>query len=173
MSGVKLNLFFFLCIGFAAAFPVLPSIEEADNKVDSTPVVQATSRTAEALPGGQGNELFAFEQWKRSMAPAPSRVREGRDPQTTIFNHVQWEDPRSTSLKFSAHMQWEEVGEENRIPIRNGANEMQQFSKDEVDFSAHQIWERREEPIGLDAKHKDISTGPVFFAKVQWDERGH
>ncbi|KAJ7225951.1 hypothetical protein GGX14DRAFT_423131 [Mycena pura] len=104
--------------------------------------------------------------------PAPSAVHAARGPRATIFNHVQdngrrqlkSSTPQSASLIF-AHDQWEDRAEQQaseRHPRPRDDND-----DENVIFAAEQ-WdpERREE---LDRRN-DISAGPVFFAKGQWDE---
>ncbi|KAJ7923055.1 hypothetical protein B0H13DRAFT_2655389 [Mycena leptocephala] len=195
------KFFVLLSIGFAAALPVLPSTEPASKNSVSIPLAQLVSiitdtaphlntfrdksralKVVDTVPNRHGNQIFASEQWERSLPS--SRVRQAREPESTIFNHNQWENPdlddtspRSTSLIF-AHSQWEEqdVAEENDLrktlsTRRHAEHEV----RDEVNIFEYQQWERRDsvfEEVGrVDAeKRKDISTGPVFFAHVQWEE---
>ncbi|KAJ7823565.1 hypothetical protein B0H14DRAFT_2826014 [Mycena olivaceomarginata] len=165
MLVCSLKLFFFLCVGFVAAFPI-PATEPRLRK--SVPSCKVESRHTE--PAGRGNKIFASAQWERSF---PSRVREARDPQSTIFNHNQWDDPdqtetapRSSSLIF-AHAQWEERGKNDRDTPQNDA---------ERSGNDAQFGRKRRDPIsegnaGTDVdERKDISTGPVFFAHGQWEE---
>ncbi|KAJ6574646.1 hypothetical protein B0H19DRAFT_1125065 [Mycena capillaripes] len=165
---------FFLAIGFATAFPVL-STELAPKNSVSISSAQDESVVheifdARARPSRHGNQIFASAQWERSL---PSGVREARDPLSTNFNHIQWENldlddtsPRSTSQIF-AHAQWEEQEihqeEDENIPSTRARRE------DVQNFDYQQL-ERRDSESQAVGRREDISTGPVFFAHIQWEE---
>ncbi|KAJ7655248.1 hypothetical protein DFH06DRAFT_1474277 [Mycena polygramma] len=130
-----------------------------------------------------------------STAPlrsVPSGVREAHDPLSTIFNHAQWENsefddtsPRSTSQIF-AHAQWDE----REIPRAPSHDHLKRTNKraqarDEVQIFAYKQWERKDSVSGTQPSTPDaqptpgpeasmrkeaISTGPVFFAHMQWEE---
>ncbi|KAJ7456558.1 hypothetical protein FB451DRAFT_1276380 [Mycena latifolia] len=208
MAGLPLKLIFFLTLCFAAASPVILSMKQANQKSDSASKESRAAAGVDIFPSGQGNEneLFASEQWKRSVTEGtanellasekwkrsvtPTRVQESRDSEATIFNHVQWEGrdldntaARSTTQLF-AHAQWEEMrqvsndrkdsqADLNESRDQNNAKRDHEahVSSAEADFFEDEPWERREEPPELeDTKRKDAPTGPIFFAKVQWDE---
>ncbi|KAJ6604237.1 hypothetical protein DFH09DRAFT_1122043 [Mycena vulgaris] len=222
MSPLALKWIVFLSAGLAAAYPVLTSVENANTKSDSVPpdlnVLRVKSRAidiADAVQSGQGNQLFASEHWKKSMTRIPTRVRESRDPETTIFNHIQWDEgTRSPDLEDApisllfAHNKWDDQearGETRRVhddQTEDGhhtdflyllqviaaclifndnpvfRNELQNRKSAQRRYPTQELsraevakqWERRE-TTGLDvSKRNDTSTGPIFFAKVQWDE---
>ncbi|KAJ7042690.1 hypothetical protein C8F04DRAFT_86323 [Mycena alexandri] len=183
MLAVSLNFIVFLYLGLATAFPVQLSPESALQKSSRIPrqdEIRADA-VARAVPSNKGNRIFASAQWERS---APSRVRGTRDPQSTIFNHLQWvnpdlEDtsPRSTTLIF-AHDQWEDneaIPEEKygqscrRIPsgcpdsrcdIRDARLahtvelEARQYPRDKVRIFEYQQWERRD--LGSEVAKLDV-----------------
>ncbi|KAJ7124762.1 hypothetical protein C8R43DRAFT_1030692 [Mycena crocata] len=196
MSVAAVKLFFFLSIGFATAFPVLLSSEPAHTNSDSIPSAQNESRaikTVAILQGEHnGNTLFASERWKKRNV-TPSRVRESRNPQPSIFDHVQWENPNHPSARYRSlifartQLELEEQkvsGEkaqeedhadlENEVWTRNHAKDglqTQRLVRGELEFFNSKQWERREKSAGsVTSRRKDISTGPVFFAKIQWEE---
>ncbi|KAF8213554.1 hypothetical protein K438DRAFT_2009720 [Mycena galopus ATCC 62051] len=196
MLASALNLFFLLCIGFATAIPVpateLLLMESVSAPVapslvtlraDTSPHRVRTVSRPHTEPSGQGSKIFASAQWERSV---PSGVREAREPESTIFNHNQWDDPdladtapRSSSLIF-AHAQWEE----RRIEARPESQQVKRPAylppaPNDAERSSDQVpnsrFEREHstavESAEIDeSKSKDISTGPVFFAHVQWEE---
>ncbi|KAJ7889815.1 hypothetical protein B0H14DRAFT_2691013 [Mycena olivaceomarginata] len=143
MLVCALKLFFFLCVGLAAAFPVPATELRLRKSVSSFSVSRVESHHTE--PAGRGNKIFASAQ------SFPSRVRKARNPQSTIFNHNQTETaPRSSSLIF-VHAQWEERGKNGDTP----QNDAERSGRDPTS----------EDNTGSDVdKCKDISTGPIFFA---------
>ncbi|KAJ7693637.1 hypothetical protein B0H17DRAFT_1059326 [Mycena rosella] len=249
MLALTLKLFLFLSVGFAAASPVMLSAEQTSKSygsVRSDPLVSDASRTIEildAVPSGTGNQLFAsgqwkkrtptaesldaptlfaHDQWKKGMIDTPTKIRESRDPQTTIFNHMQWDECvfvpgeeieakdvlritatriiklldllsllhylRTTSgkkcmLKVSPLFFRSKLcsGVQLATPrrmlwiFRNSNhfasvfNPIRFFRKRSRESGSEVGSFRKVEPNELEER-KDISTGPVFFAKVQWDE---
>ncbi|KAJ7770899.1 hypothetical protein DFH07DRAFT_805649 [Mycena maculata] len=170
MPVVTLSRLVLFCAGLAIAFPVHLPTEQGHNQFDPTSFVQKDSRAIEiagASPTGQGSQLFAFDQWKRIT---PSRIHE-YDPRSTIFNRARWEyerdveqtsDPLATTAIF-AHTQWEDAEATARTRRIQG----EENHKNAVEVPRDELQgERKEESAGSGRK----STGPVFFAKVQWDE---
>ncbi|KAJ7071438.1 hypothetical protein C8F01DRAFT_1110510 [Mycena amicta] len=105
----------------------------------------------------------------------PTHQRDARQPQASIFNHVQWEDqkrvgthstkrqtdsdaPRSTSLIF-AHDQWEEP-----------SNERRPRSRGDIDFFAAQQWDPSGGGRRAVRRRQNGVSGPTLFAKIQWDD---
>ncbi|KAJ6501618.1 hypothetical protein C8R47DRAFT_1211183 [Mycena vitilis] len=189
MLVVTLKSLVFLGFRFAAALPVL-SAELADKNSVSISAALDDSAAADASSSRHGIQIFASGHWERSV---PSGVREAHDPLSTIFNHAQWENsefddtsPRSTSQIF-AHAQWEER-EIPRAPSHDHVKRTnkQAQARDEVQIFEYKQWERRDSVSGTQPDTPDaqptpgpeastrkeaISTGPVFFAHMQWEEK--
>ncbi|KAJ7462818.1 hypothetical protein B0H11DRAFT_2285553 [Mycena galericulata] len=193
MSSVTLSkLLVFFYAGFAVAFPAPLSPEQAHSGLGSSSSVQKRSaQVIRASSTDQGDELFVFDHWQRN---APSRVRE-RDPQSTIFQHAQWDEcvhsslnpprcsgcqphsrdqdhtsPLATTAIF-ANDQWEARKNRRRVrdDFQDESHPRQNGPRDDIDIFKYPQRERREEPAGSNVG-KRKSTGPVFFAKGQWEE---
>ncbi|KAJ6626876.1 hypothetical protein B0H10DRAFT_1996975 [Mycena sp. CBHHK59/15] len=214
------QLIVWLNVVFAVPFPAALPTGQPNEKPTSITLTRREARgkeTAHAVLRDQTTELFAFEQWKRSEYYTSSAVRDARHPQSTIFNHLQWEElaptntpsvTQSAGLIF-AYEQWED-GEDQTSPdhkehltqgdrlekddadlpetaqseenetrnpqlkaAKRASEEHKMSSRDgsEVGIFEYSQWERREHPDESKMnRRKDITTGPVFFAKVQWDE---
>ncbi|KAJ7169448.1 hypothetical protein C8R46DRAFT_1088780 [Mycena filopes] len=158
MPAVSLKLLFSLGLGLATAFPVqLPS---AQDETHAAAMASAVPRSH-----ADGNRLFASAQWERS---APSRVRDARDPQSTIFDHKKWESheledspAHSTTLLF-AHDQWEENEEKDASLARTAEPEARERGDSGSEGVAKLEVGRRQDTSTV--------TGPVFFAHEQWEE---
>lgn len=160
-----LELLVFFMVTFVAASPVTLSNAQAEAKPDPRP---SESETVDIFPSSRGNgdELFASDQWKRSTTRPPTKVRRGRNSETNIFQHDQWDSrdlnsdaPHSVAQIF-AYDQWENL---RRVGPDDDAKQKQarrSQARGQADFSAY---ERR-------AESTSRPPGPIFFAKVQWDE---
>ncbi|KAJ7275480.1 hypothetical protein B0H12DRAFT_1087477 [Mycena haematopus] len=170
-----LVVLFFVCVAFSAVIPV-PATEPHLTKSVSSSVPEVEARYTEL--SNQGSKIFASAQWEERSFP--SGVRDARDPESTIFNHNQWDNPdvdnaaRSSSLIF-AHAQWEDRLEARANGDRQPAQIDAERSRNEVQNAQkyQQLERRTDDPAESDVNERkdlDTSTGSVFFAHVQWEE---
>ncbi|KAJ7293770.1 hypothetical protein C8J57DRAFT_1269956 [Mycena rebaudengoi] len=168
---MQLAFEFFVYLGlatFSTAYPLILQTEPQTRKELGSKSVDVSMRGNKAY-----EPLFAAEQWKRNESDMRASVQESRSPP---FNLIQWDD---TKLHNTPHS-----GPQSTFEGKEGEGEQYINSEDQtlkdgiVKMNPEDRVNSRDEIKSGNAKfdfgvfrRKDISTGPVFFAKHQWEER--